>query len=229
MKSGDSFKIGAYSRLIIKIFKKESNDLIPLTTDRINIIKQAISSLSYRERKIINLHWRLKDKRIFTLEAIGKELGVTKERIRIIEKRAFRKLRSITRLGKEIFFYSDLIRRVYGLEEIAQENEELKRRIKIMEELLPSPEKQKLLELQEKYLGEELELKWILDKSVSEFEFPVRVHNSFKNAGIKTIRELVYKTESELLGKKGFGPKSVADIKEILAENGLYLGMFFRK
>jgi DNA-directed RNA polymerase subunit alpha len=64
-----------------------------------------------------------------------------------------------------------------------------------------------------------------LDKSVEELELSVRSYNCLKNANIRSIRELVQKTESEMLRTKNFGRKSLNEIKEILAGMGLSLGM----
>jgi DNA-directed RNA polymerase subunit alpha len=64
-----------------------------------------------------------------------------------------------------------------------------------------------------------------LDKSVEELELSVRSYNCLKNANIRTIRELVLKTEGEMLKTKNFGRKSLNEIKEILASMGLSLGM----
>lgn len=66
-----------------------------------------------------------------------------------------------------------------------------------------------------------------LDRSVEELELSVRSYNCLKNANITTIRELVQKTESEMLKTKNFGRKSLNEIKEILATMGLGLGMKF--
>lgn len=62
-------------------------------------------------------------------------------------------------------------------------------------------------------------------RSVNELELSVRAANCLKNAGIETIAELVQKTEGEMLKTKNFGRKSLNEIKEILAEMGLTLGM----
>jgi len=62
-------------------------------------------------------------------------------------------------------------------------------------------------------------------RSVNELELSVRAANCLKNAGIETIAEMVQKTESEMLKTKNFGRKSLNEIKEILAEMGLSLGM----
>jgi DNA-directed RNA polymerase subunit alpha len=62
-------------------------------------------------------------------------------------------------------------------------------------------------------------------KSVDELELSVRSANCLQNANIRYIGELVQKTESEMLKTKNFGRKSLKEIKEILAEMGLSLGM----
>ena len=66
-----------------------------------------------------------------------------------------------------------------------------------------------------------------LDRSVEELELSVRSYNCLKNANIQTIRELVQKSESEMLRTKNFGRKSLNEIKEILQRMGLALGMKF--
>jgi DNA-directed RNA polymerase subunit alpha len=66
-----------------------------------------------------------------------------------------------------------------------------------------------------------------LDRSVEELELSVRSYNCLKNANITTIRELVQKTEPEMLKTKNFGRKSLNEIKEILSAMGLSLGMRF--
>ena len=64
-----------------------------------------------------------------------------------------------------------------------------------------------------------------LHKSVDEMELSVRSYNCLKNANIRTIGELVQKTEAEMLKTKNFGRKSLNEIKEILGGMGLSLGM----
>jgi len=80
------------------------------------------------------------------------------------------------------------------------------------------PIEQKVDEEQEK-LNENL---W---RTVDELELSVRSANCLQNANIKYIGELVQKTEAEMLKTKNFGRKSLKEIKEILAEMGLSLGM----
>lgn len=62
-------------------------------------------------------------------------------------------------------------------------------------------------------------------KSVDELELSVRSMNCLQNANIKLIGDLVQKTESEMLKTKNFGRKSLKEIKDVLAEMGLTLGM----
>ncbi|MFO1462659.1 MAG: DNA-directed RNA polymerase subunit alpha [bacterium] len=64
-----------------------------------------------------------------------------------------------------------------------------------------------------------------LSKRVDELELSVRSANCLQNANIKYIGELVQKSESEMLKTKNFGRKSLNEIKEILTEMGLGLGM----
>ncbi|MFM7199704.1 MAG: DNA-directed RNA polymerase subunit alpha [Myxococcota bacterium] len=64
-----------------------------------------------------------------------------------------------------------------------------------------------------------------LFKTVDELELSVRSANCLQNANIKYIYELVEKTEAEMLKTKNFGRKSLNEIKEILSEMGLSLGM----
>jgi DNA-directed RNA polymerase subunit alpha len=64
-----------------------------------------------------------------------------------------------------------------------------------------------------------------LYRSIEELELSVRSSNCLKNANIKNIWELVQKTEAEMLKTKNFGRKSLNEIKEILGEMGLSLGM----
>ena len=64
-----------------------------------------------------------------------------------------------------------------------------------------------------------------LDKSVEDLELSVRSYNCLKNANIETIRQLVQKSEPEMLQTKNFGQKSLEEIKGILLGLGLTLGM----
>ena len=64
-----------------------------------------------------------------------------------------------------------------------------------------------------------------LYRSVEELELSVRSANCLKNAGIKLIGELVSRSEAEMLKTQNFGRKSLNEIKDILSDMGLTLGM----
>ncbi|MFQ5509674.1 MAG: DNA-directed RNA polymerase subunit alpha [Leptospirillia bacterium] len=69
------------------------------------------------------------------------------------------------------------------------------------------------------------ELAKTLARRVSELELSVRAANCLKGAGIETIAELVQRTEGEMLKTKNFGKKSLDEIREVMADMGLSLGM----
>ena len=62
-------------------------------------------------------------------------------------------------------------------------------------------------------------------KKVDELELSVRSANCLKNDNIIYIGDLVQKTEAEMLRTPNFGRKSLNEIKEVLAQMGLHLGM----
>ena len=70
-----------------------------------------------------------------------------------------------------------------------------------------------------------VELNENLFRNVDELELSVRASNCLKTANIRTIADLVQKAEPELLKTKNFGKKSLNEIKTILGEMGLSLGM----
>jgi DNA-directed RNA polymerase subunit alpha len=72
---------------------------------------------------------------------------------------------------------------------------------------------------------EQAKLNENLWRTVDELELSVRSANCLQNANIRYIGELVQKSEAEMLKTKNFGRKSLKEIKEILAEMGLSLGM----
>jgi len=80
-------------------------------------------------------------------------------------------------------------------------------------------------ETKEKVTQENKELLEKLKLPVSELELSVRSGNCLREARIKTIGELVTKTEQEMLQYRNFGKKSLQEIEEIIKEMGLSLGM----
>jgi DNA-directed RNA polymerase subunit alpha len=83
-------------------------------------------------------------------------------------------------------------------------------------------------ELPEEEEEEEVEDKEFLDmvnKPISELELSVRSANCLEAANIKTIGDLVQKTEAQMLKYKNFGKKSLNEINAILVTMNLHLGM----
>ena len=67
----------------------------------------------------------------------------------------------------------------------------------------------------------------VLDRSVDELELSVRSYNCLKNAEIRSIRDLVRRSERDMLATKNFGKKSLQEIKDLLHGMGLDFGMDF--
>ena len=65
----------------------------------------------------------------------------------------------------------------------------------------------------------------ILNIPISDFELSVRSRNCLSKMGIFTLRDLITKTEQELLSYKNFGETSLKEIRAMLAKKGLHLGM----
>lgn len=79
----------------------------------------------------------------------------------------------------------------------------------------------------QKDASEQEELRRKLNMSVNEIELSVRSANCLNSADIKTVGELVMKTEADMLKYRNFGKKSLTEIKEKLQEMGLCLGYKF--
>ena len=65
----------------------------------------------------------------------------------------------------------------------------------------------------------------LLAKSIDELDLSVRSANCLKNANINNLRDLVRKTEREMLETKNFGKKSLEELQGVLAKLGLSFGM----
>ena len=65
----------------------------------------------------------------------------------------------------------------------------------------------------------------LLAKQIDELDLSVRSANSLKNANIHTLRDLVRRTEKDMLETKNFGKKSLEEVQEVLDRLGLSLGM----
>ena len=85
-------------------FIKDEKSLSPVEAASNNLLKDhvgiVLESLNHREQRVLQLRFGLEDGRSRTLEEVGREFGVTRERIRQIEAKALRKLRHPTRSKK---------------------------------------------------------------------------------------------------------------------------------
>lgn len=194
---------------------------VPIHVDE-NSLEAALENLTAREKDIIR-------RRFFkgeTLETIGEDYHRSSERIRTIEGKALRRLRNPAIFsGVRYAIPEKLLEYTRGLEErVAKQDLQIAQRDLIIGEY-ESRFGPLQIDAQQIISREELDLRRKLDCAIEEIEMDVRSYNCLKNANIKTIRTLVQKTEEELLRTKNFGRKSLNEIKGILAEMGLHLGM----
>jgi len=103
---------------------------------------------------------------------------------------------------------------------ILQAAKTLKDHMLIFTNFEPEPEvKEETVSHEKEVLNENLR------KSIDDLELSVRAYNCLKNASIRTVADLVQKTEAEMLKTKNFGRKSLTEIKDILSQMGLSFGM----
>ena len=76
-------------------------------------------------------------------------------------------------------------------------------------------------------VGEQVdhELERKLNMSLAELELSVRATNCLESEGITTVRDLVIRTDEELLEVRNFGETTLREVNSKLAEHGLHLGM----
>ncbi len=85
-------------------FIEDSSALSPLDASTFTLLREQVGdvlgTISERERRVLELRFGLEDGRSRTLEEVGRDFGVTRERIRQIEAKALRKLRHPSRSNK---------------------------------------------------------------------------------------------------------------------------------
>lgn len=80
-------------------------------------------------------------------------------------------------------------------------------------------------EEEEQFDNEKIRIAQMLDMPVDEMELSVRSSNCLKAAGIKNIRDLVTRSESDMLKYRNFGRKSLSELNEVLTNLGLAFGL----
>ncbi len=214
----------SYASLVSDLKARVVSDLkqalkFPIQVDE-NALEAALKTLPPRQEDVLR-------RRFFqgqTLEQIGDHYGINGERIRQIENQALRKLRHPSRYER-IARYSDpqeLLKYVGSLEQkVAEQAQAIAERDTIISEYRCTGTSTTT----EKLHTGELRLKDKLDAKVESLGVSTRSCNSMRNANIRTIRELVQKTERNMLRINNFGRKSLEEVKGVLAEMGLEFGM----
>lgn len=160
--------------------------------------REVLNSLTPREEKVLKMRFGIGEGEDYSLEKVGRDFNVTRERIRQIEAKGIRKLRHPSRSRKfKSFLYMN-----NGCEDSS-----------------------KYSSVKDSYQENGLKNEIILDMPISDFELGVRSQNCMKNMGIITLRDLVQKTERDLLRTMNFGTKSLREVNDFLEKRGLHLGM----
>jgi len=187
--------------------KERRANIAPIWSDNaILIIKNQLETLTPREERVLYLRFGLDGKEPHTLEKIGLKLGVIRERVRQIEAKALRKLRHPSR--------SEYLRLLLFNTPINYDScNFIVKKIKenSLDWIIDSGDTEKLFQ--------------ILLMPMSRFEFSARTTNCLRNAQITCVGDLIQKDEKELMVSNFFGRKSINEIKEVLKEANLRLGI----
>lgn len=197
----------------------------PDWTDEMSTILEAImvERLDDRRRETVRLYYGFGRCR-HPLNEIAERLGVTTSRAGQYGQEALLRIRKDRRFGELRRWMAPF---GYLREELVRVDEEMRR---LQVELGLANERVFTLEARLQGvslppMSESTEWNENLFKRVDELEMSVRAANCLQAAQIEFIYQLVSKTEAELLKTKNFGRKSLNEIKELLAELGLQLGM----
>ncbi len=242
-----------YTELVelLNPYKEQENLEIKLTEDDVRyavnkgLEKAILGLLSEREADIVRKRNSLdKDGKKYTLKEIAPIYKVTRDRIRQIEQMAYRRLKHPTRKRLLLHAFNEAILEkigeknpvlfrnlYYNLDAVKGRNQYLEEQVKELQDKIKGFVGQYQNNIKNIFgketianLNREEEINNNLNKSIDEIELSVRAHNSLKHsANVKTIRELVDKTESELLRAKNLGRRSLNEIKEELSKYGLRL------
>lgn len=217
----------------------------PLTDEAKRAISDALAGLSEREADVLKRHYGLEGE-TQTLKAIGEAYGLSSERVGQIRIRALAKLRHPVRNGKLAIIpvsMAELQRQTSLLLFNLQERVSLCRRQlmsdisslenTISEEVLSKvrvlyPVAEVTAEIKAERETKE-KAAASLNTPVSDLELTVRTANCLEAAQIQTVRQLVVKTEQDLLCYRNFGRKSLNELKDVLAEMGLSFGIILEE
>lgn len=161
---------------------------------------EAIESCSEREQRILELRF----KNVMSLDEVGERFSVTRERIRQIEAKALRRLRAKK-----------------GMWSIAERQERAERAFKSELEALT----EKLLEKEEREVPES-ESVYRLHKedphaALEELDVSIRLFNCLKKVGAKTIGDMRFLTEHEVMRTRSFGAGCSEELKTLMEKHGV--------
>lgn len=220
-------QVGYKSLLLVVFNSTDSDDILHIRDEDARIIEKMLGELDPREEKVIRMRFAL-GMEFHTLEQVGAAIGKDRERVRQIEAKALRKLKHPVRAQHlEILFRSTLENKLKeSLKEIAklqEDKEALASQVKRDKETA-----QKIIDTLHTIgaVGDKINIiPSVLAKSIFDFELSVRTHNCVKNVNVKTVGDLIQKTEQEMLKAKNFGRKGLVELKAILATMNLRFGM----
>lgn len=167
-------------------------------------LQQLIDEGFLNDREVFCLFSAFRDN--LTLEQIGKELGVTRERVRQIISRTLRRLK----FRHRHFIYGEYANLQLKAK---QEYEEYKKT------LIDKWTYESALEFIENYKNTNQHTETTID----ELDFSIRTYNCLKRGGINTIMELTSQSEEDLMKLRNLGRKSFKEIIRVLGEKGLEL------
>lgn len=202
---------------------------VPLSQDSVNKIEAVLQTITEREVNVLRQRLGINNDR-HTLKETAEVFDLTPERVRQIEAQALMKLRHPARTDqlKTISVrWADVQKRMSELESQLQQTQiQLDELVKqTNEEFYRYREAAKILcGLTIERQAEIKRLEAFLDKPVADLELSVRTANCLEMAQIQTIRQLVVKTEPEMLKYRNFGRKSLNELKNILAGMELSFG-----
>lgn len=162
-----------------------------------------------------------------TLEDVGKELGLTRERVRCHEAKSLARLR---RYGGWLRYGKDYMISKARIEKKIEENIEIMAKLDILERIGVTVPKIRTLVLHgiERSINTEPDTEASepfdvvsyngLDTSIEQFDWCVRTFNCLKRAGVNTLRDLTKMTETEVSKIRNLGRRGVDEIKETLAD-----------
>ena len=185
----------------------------PLNSDQINGLDYAMDNvLTEKQRKALVLRF----KNGYTLDKSGEIIGASRERVRQIEVKALRKLRSSGTIGYIKHGLASVLRRKKAVSDYdlqTERYEELADELKYDQNLLG-----RVLKYQReediKEAGEKLNLSYgALDETLEEMELSPRLYNCLKRAGYKTLKDLLDTTYEDLLEIRNMGLKSLKELE----------------